>query len=120
MKKDYIVGACRTAIGSFGDSLKDISAVELGSIVIKEDLKRSGISAVDVEAEIVGIERVDNKTGTIIINKDEYIRANATIEQLAKLKPAFDKNGTVTAGNASCINDGAETYRSRTNNKWRG
>ena len=41
------------------------------------------------------------------IDKDEFIRPNCTMETLAKLRPAFIKNGTVTAGNASGINDGA-------------
>ena len=47
------------------------------------------------------------KTGDIIFAKDEFIRPGTKLENLAKLKPAFDKDGTVTAGNASGINDGA-------------
>ena len=43
----------------------------------------------------------------IIFDTDEYIRPNATLESLAKLRPAFKKGGSVTAGNASGINDGA-------------
>ena len=43
----------------------------------------------------------------IIFDTDEYVRPNATLESLAKLRPAFKKDGTVTAGNASGINDGA-------------
>ena len=43
----------------------------------------------------------------IIFDTDEYIRSNTTLESLAKLRPAFKKDGTVTAGNASGINDGA-------------
>jgi len=43
----------------------------------------------------------------VIVSADEYIRPGTTMEALAKLKPAFDKEGTVTAGNASGINDGA-------------
>ncbi|MDH7792700.1 acetyl-CoA C-acetyltransferase [Ochrobactrum sp. AN78] len=50
---------------------------------------------------------VKNRKGETIVSADEYIRAGTTIEALAKLKPAFDKEGTVTAGNASGINDGA-------------
>jgi acetyl-CoA C-acetyltransferase len=42
-----------------------------------------------------------------VVDQDEYIRAGTTIEALAKLRPAFSKDGTVTAGNASGINDGA-------------
>ena len=47
------------------------------------------------------------KKGDTVFAADEYIRADATLEGLAKLKPAFKKDGTVTAGNASGINDGA-------------
>jgi acetyl-CoA C-acetyltransferase len=47
------------------------------------------------------------KNEEIVISNDEFIRYGATYEALAKLKPAFDKEGTVTAGNASGINDGA-------------
>jgi acetyl-CoA C-acetyltransferase len=50
---------------------------------------------------------VASRKGDIIVDSDEYPRAGTTVESLAKLRPAFDKNGTVTAGNASGINDGA-------------
>ena len=42
-----------------------------------------------------------------MIEQDEYIRYGTTVEKLSSLKPAFKKDGTVTAGNASGINDGA-------------
>ncbi len=50
---------------------------------------------------------VSTRKGDIVVDSDEYIRAGTTLEGLAKLKPAFQKDGTVTAGNASGINDGA-------------
>ncbi|AZO65742.1 MULTISPECIES: acetyl-CoA C-acetyltransferase [unclassified Mesorhizobium] len=50
---------------------------------------------------------VKGKKGDTIVDQDEYIRHGATIEAMTKLKPAFDKEGTVTAANASGINDGA-------------
>jgi acetyl-CoA C-acetyltransferase len=50
---------------------------------------------------------VAGKKGNTIVDTDEYIRPGTTLEGLAKLKPAFTKDGTVTAGNASGINDGA-------------
>ncbi|WP_321341681.1 acetyl-CoA C-acetyltransferase [uncultured Cohaesibacter sp.] len=50
---------------------------------------------------------VKNRKGDIIVDKDEFIRPGTTIENLQKLRPAFIKDGTVTAGNASGINDGA-------------
>ena len=50
---------------------------------------------------------IEGRKGSIVVEEDEYIRHGLTIESLQKLKPAFDKEGTVTAGNASGINDGA-------------
>jgi acetyl-CoA C-acetyltransferase len=50
---------------------------------------------------------IQGRKGDTIVDADEYIRAGATIDALAKLRPAFDKEGTVTAGNASGLNDGA-------------
>jgi acetyl-CoA C-acetyltransferase len=50
---------------------------------------------------------VAGKKGDTVVDSDEYIRPGTTLEGLAKLKPAFTKDGTVTAGNASGINDGA-------------
>lgn len=50
---------------------------------------------------------VKNRKGDIIVDKDEYIRHGATIEGMQKLRPAFIKDGTVTAANASGLNDGA-------------
>src|SRR3979411_1326827 len=47
------------------------------------------------------------RKGDIIVNDDEYPRHGATIDAMAKLRPAFEKDGTVTAGSASGINDGA-------------
>jgi acetyl-CoA C-acetyltransferase len=51
--------------------------------------------------------KIPSRKGDIIIDSDEYPRHGTTLETLSKLRPAFDKNGTVTAGNASGINDGA-------------
>ena len=56
--------------------------------------------------EIVPVT-IKNRKGDIVVDQDEYIRAGVTLEGLAKLRPAFNKDGTVTAGNASGINDGA-------------
>jgi acetyl-CoA C-acetyltransferase len=50
---------------------------------------------------------IPGKKGDTLFDSDEYIKADASAEGLAKLKPAFKKDGTVTAGNASGINDGA-------------
>jgi len=56
--------------------------------------------------EIVPVT-VKGRKGDTVIDADEYLKPDTTIEVLAKLRPAFDKEGTVTAGNASGLNDGA-------------
>jgi acetyl-CoA C-acetyltransferase len=58
------------------------------------------------EDEIVAFT-VKTRKGDIVVDKDEYIRHGATIEAMQKLRPAFTKDGSVTAANASGINDGA-------------
>jgi len=57
--------------------------------------------------EIIPVEVPQKKSDPIIFDKDEGIRANTTLEKLAKLPPFFRKDGVVTAGNASQITDGA-------------
>jgi acetyl-CoA C-acetyltransferase len=59
------------------------------------------------DEEIVPIALAQKKGEAIVFARDEYPRAGTTVEKLAGLKPAFQKEGTVTAGNASGINDGA-------------
>src|SRR5262249_4135074 len=50
---------------------------------------------------------IKSRKGDIVVDTDEYPKAGVTMESIAKLPPAFDKEGTVTAANASGINDGA-------------
>lgn len=50
---------------------------------------------------------VKTRHGDVTVDQDEYVRHGATLDQMTKLRPAFDKEGTVTAGNASGLNDGA-------------
>ena len=57
--------------------------------------------------EIVSVEIPQRKKDPIIFRQDEFIRSNTTMETLGGLRPAFKKDGTVTAGNASGLNDGA-------------
>jgi acetyl-CoA C-acetyltransferase len=58
------------------------------------------------KSQIVPIE-IKSRKGTVVFDTDEHVRADVTVEGLAKLKPAFKPDGAVTAGNASGINDGA-------------
>lgn len=66
----------------------------------------SAIEAGKFKDEIVPVE-VKQRKETIVFDTDEYPKANASLSGLQKLRPAFDREGTVTAGNASGINDGA-------------
>ena len=59
------------------------------------------------DQEIVPVSVPQKKGGTVIVRTDEYPRPGTTVDKLAALQPAFKTNGTVTAGNASGINDGA-------------
>jgi acetyl-CoA C-acetyltransferase len=68
-----------------------------------EDAIRKGL----FKDEIVPVEIPQKKGAAVVIDTDEYPRAGTTDEKLAALRPAFKKDGSVTAGNASGINDGA-------------
>ena len=57
--------------------------------------------------EIIAVEIPQRKGDTIQFSKDEFIKPNTSLEGLSKLRPAFKKDGSVTAGNASGLNDGA-------------
>jgi acetyl-CoA acetyltransferase family protein len=57
--------------------------------------------------EIIAVEIPQRKGDAILFDKDEFVKPNTTLEGLSKLRPAFRKEGSVTAGNASGLNDGA-------------
>ena len=75
--------------------------------VTSQNRAEAAIKAGRFKDEIAPVSVPQRKGDPIIVDTDEFPRFGATIEQLAKLKPAFKKDGTVTAGNASGINDGA-------------
>jgi acetyl-CoA C-acetyltransferase len=74
-----------------------------------ESQERAGRAVAEgrFDAEIVPVEVPQRKGDPLAVSRDEYPRAGTTVEKLAGLKPAFRKDGSVTAGNASGINDGA-------------
>jgi acetyl-CoA C-acetyltransferase len=57
-------------------------------------------------ADEIAAVTIKGRKGDTVVDQDEYIRHGATVENMAKLRPAFDKEGSVTAGNASGLNDG--------------
>ncbi len=84
-----------------------ITRQEQDEFALNSQLKASAaIAAGKFKDQIVPVT-ITTRKGETVVDTDEGPRADTTIEGLAKLRPAFDKEGTVTAGNASGINDGA-------------
>jgi len=86
----------------WGITREEQDAFAVGSQNKAEAAQKAGRFA----AEIVPVT-IKSKKGDVVFDQDEFVRHGATLEALAKLRPAFEKTGTVTAGNASGINDGA-------------
>lgn len=85
----------------------EISREEQDAFAIESNQRAAKAVEAGVFAEeIVPIE-VKTRKGVVAVDKDEHIKPDVTAEGMAKLRPAFKKDGTVTAGNASGINDGA-------------
>lgn len=85
-----------------------ISREEQDEFAVKSQNKaETALKLGKFDEEIVKVEIPQRKCEPLIFDKDEYIKENITIDKLKKLKPAFKKDGSVTAGNASGINDGA-------------
>jgi 3-oxoadipyl-CoA thiolase len=87
----------------FGISRSDQDRFALRSQLLASEAQKSGRLA----EEIVAVEVPQKKGASVLFAQDEYIRANTSLEALSKLKPVVRADGTVTAGNASGINDGA-------------
>lgn len=75
--------------------------------VRSQNLAEKAVAAGRYKEEILPVELVDRKGNVTIFDTDEGFRSNVTVENLKKLRPAFVKGGTVTAGNSSTLNDGA-------------
>jgi len=84
-------------------SREDQDAFALWSQQKAANAQASGRLAQEISAVIIPQKKGD----AVVFSKDEFARASTTLEGLAKLKPAFKKDGSVTAGNASGLNDGA-------------
>src|SRR5499426_1298842 len=102
--ENFHMGCCGEAVAEkYGISRQAQDEYALGS-------HRKAIAAIDAgkfKAEIVGIPIPQRKGPPVIFDVDEGPRRDTTIEALARLKPAFKTGGTVTAGNAPGVNDGA-------------
>ena len=85
----------------------EVSRAEQDEFALQSQLKAEAAQkAGKFKDEILPLE-IANKKGTVVFDSDEYIKPGSTLESLTGLRPAFAKDGTVTAGNASGLNDGA-------------
>lgn len=102
-ENNYHMGVTAENIAKrFGISREDQDALSLRSQQHAYAAQQDGTFAREIVPHIV-----HKRKGDVVVDKDEFIRPNCTAADLAKLRPAFIKDGTVTAGNASGINDGA-------------
>ncbi len=101
---DYHMGVTAENIAKkYQFSRDDQDAFAAASQQKAETAQKEGV----FEAEIVAVEIPQRKGDPVVFDRDEYPKHGTSSETLAKLRPAFDREGTVTAGNASGINDGA-------------
>ncbi|MFL6656865.1 MAG: acetyl-CoA C-acetyltransferase [Massilia sp.] len=85
----------------------DVSRAAQDEFALQSQLKAEAAQkAGKFKDEIIPLE-IPSKKGTVVFDTDEYPKHGTTLESLASLRPAFNKEGTVTAGNASGLNDGA-------------
>ncbi|OBS57554.1 hypothetical protein A6R68_11322, partial [Neotoma lepida] len=120
----FIVAAKRTPFGSYGGLLKDFSATDLAEFAARAALAAGKVPPETIDSVVVGnVMQVTNDAGYFneemapievktrkgkqMMQVDEHARPQTTLEQLQKLPPVFKKDGTVTAGNASGVSDGA-------------
>lgn len=101
---DYHMGiTAENIVEKYGLTREEQDELALGSQNKAEEAVKNG----RFKEEIVAVEIPQRKGDPIVVDQDEYPKFGTTIETLAKLRPAFKKDGSVTAGNASGINDGA-------------
>jgi acetyl-CoA C-acetyltransferase len=112
---DYMNGILHDPFGAFhmGITAENVAARfsitrEMQDALAVESQKRAARAIAEgrFKSQIVPVQ-VPSRKGPVIFEVDEHVRGNVELEQLAKMKPAFKKDGLVTAGNASGINDGA-------------
>jgi acetyl-CoA C-acetyltransferase len=112
---DYMNGILHDPFGAFhmGVTAENVAARysitrEMQDALAVESQKRAARAIAEgrFKSQIVPVQ-IPSRKGPVVFEVDEHVRGNVEIEQLAKMKPVFKKDGVVTAGNASGINDGA-------------
>ena len=100
--------ACLMGLGTERYTAGGISREEQDNVAVQSNVRAAAaIAAGRFADEIVPISIAQRKGNPVVVSTDEGVRASTTMESLGTLKPAFDKAGTITAGNASQISDGA-------------
>jgi acetyl-CoA C-acetyltransferase len=84
-----------------------VSRNEQDELALLSHQRAAGAIAGNIFKEEIVPVTVETRKGPVVVDTDEHPRADMTLEKLAAMKPAFKKDGTVTAGNASGVNDGA-------------
>jgi acetyl-CoA C-acetyltransferase len=112
---DYVLGVLQDPFGGFHMGITAENIAERYGItrqaqdelaLLSQQRAARAIAEGRFTDQIVPIE-VASRKGTVTFATDEHVRAEVNVEQLGKMKPAFKKDGSVTAGNASGLNDGA-------------
>jgi acetyl-CoA C-acetyltransferase len=99
--------ACLMGLGTERYSDGGITRDQQDDLAMKSNQRAAAaIQSGKLAEEIVNIEIPQRKGDPVVVKNDEGVRADTTMDTLATLKPAFDKNGTITAANASQISDG--------------
>lgn len=99
--------ACLMGLGTERYTAGSITREQQDDLAMKSNLRAAAaIAAGRLADEIVPVTIPQRKGDPIVVSNDEGVRGNTTMESLAGLKPAFDKQGTITAANASQISDG--------------
>ena len=99
--------ACLMGLGTERYAAGSISREEQDHAAMQSHLRAAAAMAAGRLAdEIVAVSVPQRKGDAVLVNHDEGVRASTTMQSLGSLRPAFDKSGTVTAGNASQISDG--------------
>jgi len=98
--------ACLMGVGTERYTGGGISRQEQDDLAVKSNTRAAAaITAGRLADEIIAVSIPQRKGNPVIVDTDEGVRGSTTMESLASLKPAFDKDGTITAGNASQISD---------------
>lgn len=98
--------ACLMGLGTERYTSGEISREAQDDLAMKSNTRAAAaIKAGRLAEEIVAVSIAQRKGDPIVVSEDEGVRASTTMESLGSLKPAFDKSGTITAGNASQISD---------------